>query len=443
VESIRIKNISETDFDGIVHAAGGARIASEGSADYRLGEAVVELKLIQEEGFEKASRQEKLARLFRTQQPNSPVVVLDPKTLDAAKSRRYYNIVEGPIKTLVKKADKQLQTTAQRFTPEPTRVLVIINLGYTALDPDEFQSVCLKCVHNDTNKIDFLVCGGIYFHSDKFDNYLFARFEPIAVNLARPFPSYDPLANAWGSFVEGVATSMIREKVPPEKGRLPVIDLSFDMDGVRYVKPAPGVPSNFYPSGHAPRENTSGIEKCPPVARVLPGLKHHDWEQFRQALANTHSLKNSYPDYLAFLKQVDSEESEAIKPIVPFPITFADFSAHASGALQDCRFSDLCAFATARFDEAIRAIIDRTKDMQHTVVLPLEYLLVTIQQIGSDEVNDLASLYHVRDTPGFQRTETIFENERLFLHYAIVLAASYAVKRHLDWVLYSRKSIRP
>src|SRR6476646_10256274 len=107
MEFIRIKNVSEADFDGVVQTAGGSRITSEGSADYRLNEAVIELKLIQEEGFEKSSRQAKIAALFRAQQPKAPVVVLDPDTLDAAQSRDYYNIVAGPIKTHVKTAARQ------------------------------------------------------------------------------------------------------------------------------------------------------------------------------------------------------------------------------------------------------------------------------------------------------------------------------------------------
>ena len=41
MEFIRIRNITEEDFHGIVQAAGGSRIASEGSADYRLNEALI------------------------------------------------------------------------------------------------------------------------------------------------------------------------------------------------------------------------------------------------------------------------------------------------------------------------------------------------------------------------------------------------------------------
>jgi hypothetical protein len=438
MEYIRIKSISEADFDGIVQASGGSRIASEGSADYRLNEAIMELKLIQEEGFEKAPRQAKLPALFKGQQPNAPVVVLDPDNLDQVQSRDYYNIVAGPIKTQVKKADKQLATTAQRYSPEPTRVLIILNLGYTALTADEFQSICLKCVRNDTTKIDFVICGGIYLHGDKFDYYLLPRFDPIPVNLDRSFPSLHLLLKAWHSFEKRLATSMITEPVPPGDGKLPVVDLAFDLDGVRYIKPAPAVPSNVFPDGRAPRTNSSGLDKCPPVGLVFPALAAQEWASFKRTLPNLATLKTSHADYLAFQEDRDTAESTPLKPFVPVPITFQEFQARSPKPLAYSRFSDLSAFASSRFDTLIRAVMDHIREKQAETVLPLEYLHVVVQEIGKDEVNDLASLYHVHDAPGFERKQPIFENQRIFLNYALAVASSYAVKRRLDFVLFSK-----
>lgn len=438
MDYIRINHTSEADFDGVVQAAGGSRIASDGSADYRLNEAIIELKLIQEEGFEKASRQAKIAALFRAQQPDAPVVVLDPDTLDAALSRDYYNIVSGPMKTHIKKADKQLEATAQRYSPQPTRVLVIINLGYTALAHDEFQSVCLKCVRNDTTKIDFVVCGGIYLHGDKFDYYLLPRFDLLPINLGRPFPSFDLLLNAWNSFEERLATAMITQPVPPGQGKLPVIDLSFELGGVCYVKPAPAVPSNVFPGGRAPRANTSGLGKCPPVALVFPALAAQDWTDFKRALPDAATLKASHADYLAFQQERDAAESTTLKPFIAIPVTFREFQAQSPKPLAQCRFSDLSAFASRQFDAQTRGVADRIREKRPGTVLPLEYLHVIVQEIGNDEVNDLACLYQVCDTLGFQRDQPIFENKRIFLNYALAVAASYAVKRRLDFVVFSK-----
>jgi hypothetical protein len=51
-------------------------------------------------------------------------------------------------------------------------VLVILNTGYTALSIDEFKDICLRCVHKPdyNSRIDWVICGGIYFASDKAEN---------------------------------------------------------------------------------------------------------------------------------------------------------------------------------------------------------------------------------------------------------------------------------
>jgi hypothetical protein len=65
----RIGTVAEKDFDSVIKEAGGVRIEEPSSADYLLNEAVVELKLIEEEGLDKGTRQIKIAKLFRRQQP--------------------------------------------------------------------------------------------------------------------------------------------------------------------------------------------------------------------------------------------------------------------------------------------------------------------------------------------------------------------------------------
>lgn len=180
---IRINRIHEKDFDSIVEEAGGERIKPNGSgskgdnADYILNEAIVELKFAREEGLIKESRRKKVAEIFRKSQLDRPVVVLDSKILSQKELRKYYNLMEQPIQTAVKKAAKQVHDTKLRIGTYSTRVLVIINDGYTAVSMEEFREVVGKTVRNDTSKIDYAVAGGIYYYSDRFDNYFFSRFD--------------------------------------------------------------------------------------------------------------------------------------------------------------------------------------------------------------------------------------------------------------------------
>ena len=115
MEHLRIKKVSESEFDRFVQNAGGVRLTTEGSADYLFPDAVVELKLVMEEGLGKQTRQVKLASLFRELQPNKPVVVVDPELLDETGLRAYHSIVSGPIKSHVRKGAKQLKVTSRRL----------------------------------------------------------------------------------------------------------------------------------------------------------------------------------------------------------------------------------------------------------------------------------------------------------------------------------------
>jgi hypothetical protein len=141
---LKIREVTEADFDTVIADAGGERILDIGNADYVLGDAVLELKLVAEEGFDKISRQRKLAALFRKKQSIAPVVIIDPHQLEANEARAYHNIVAGPIKTHVKKAAAQLQRTVRTHKEGALRVLVIINVGYTALSMDEFRGACVR-----------------------------------------------------------------------------------------------------------------------------------------------------------------------------------------------------------------------------------------------------------------------------------------------------------
>jgi hypothetical protein len=254
---IRINRINETDFDSIIELAGGKRIDLNAScqkgnyADYRLNEAIVELKLIREEGLRKESRQKKVAGIFRKAQLNRPVVVLDAKILSQKELQKYYNLMEQPIQTAIKKAANQVQDSKLRSGDDGTRVLVILNDGYTALNMDEYREVVGRKVRNDTSKIDYAIAGGIYYYSDRFDNYFFSSFDLIPVNIGKPFPSFKVLHSAWNQWVEKYMTSVVLGQKSLDDDRFPVIDLNFEINGIQYVKICPpmGKPSKFWPDG--------------------------------------------------------------------------------------------------------------------------------------------------------------------------------------------------
>jgi hypothetical protein len=440
MDYLRIKKISETEFDTIVETAGGSRIKADGSADYEWKDAVVELKLVLEEGLEKASRQNKLANLFREQQHGRPVIVVDPQLLDEKSLMVYYNIVSGPIKNHVRKAAKQLDVTSQRYHPPPARVLIILNIGYTTLLPDEFKTVCAKCARNDTSKIDWVICGGIYFYSDKFDSCVLAPLEGIPIDVRRSLPFLPALQQAWGKFAEAVVTDLMRVKAAVLESKLPVVDLTFDLDGVRYVKPCPRMPkSGFWPSGTRPRDNSSGIDRSPKVAQPFPALSEENWNRFRRRLGGHSHLRATYAGWLTFQDDQARKLNQKLKPFIKVDVDYEEFSAWNTHSSDDVCFLDICRFATHLFEIRIREVLERLKDKKELRIVLPEYIELIVTEIGLDQANDLTSIYYVSEMSATPRREMILEDERLFFEYGATLAASYAVKRNVDVVVYSKQ----
>ena len=446
MNQLRVAKGSEADFDQVIAAAGGRRCVQDASvqdslnADYELGGAFLELKLIEEEGLEKHCRRSKVAALFRTTQPDHPVVVLDPVLLDVEGEHRYFNIMAGPVQTAVKKADKQLDSTACRATGSETRVLVVINNGYTALTHEEFKRVVLKSVRNDTSKIDTVVVGGVYYYSDQFDSYVLFPLEECPIDISRRFRSFAKLKEQWDVFSERVMTSLIRGDDPNRRlEKMPVVDIAFDIDSVKYVKPAPkiGIPSKFWKQGR-PRSNSTGIEQCPPVARTFPDMDAENWRRFREALPFSAFFLESYADWIRFRKKQLARNDELRRPLVPIAIS-------CQGALEWCQElghslneTQLYAYAAHVFDEAARNLIEHSMDRALSTIIPSRYIWVETHEIGQDRAYDFSIIRLVQESPSGPEIVDLVRPERIFHEHALALAAAYALKHKVDIVMYDR-----
>jgi hypothetical protein len=146
-----------------------------------------------------------------------------------------------------------------------------------------------RCVRQDTTAVDGVIVAGCYFYGDGFDYYLLAPFEYLPINLANPFLSFEQLQKAWFDWSEQFATAMVLGKVQGDLNKGPLVDKQFEHDGVTFILPAPsmGKTSEFYAAGR-PRQNTTGLERCPPVATTFPDLNKQEWTVFRAAQRGRH-----------------------------------------------------------------------------------------------------------------------------------------------------------
>lgn len=95
MEAFHIRRLTEADIRIIVERCGGevahldADRRSKRGSDFVVRGAAIELKLLDEDGFQKLERQTKLAKLFNDEGFRAPVVVLDREKLSSAGQRTY------------------------------------------------------------------------------------------------------------------------------------------------------------------------------------------------------------------------------------------------------------------------------------------------------------------------------------------------------------------
>jgi len=439
---MRIYKLTENDFDEIVLKARGKRLTNDDSredqpnADYLFEDSVVELKFIEEEGLEKKQRRQKIAEIFKERFPNKPVVVLSTANLEDDKKLKYYQLLSTPIKTHIKKAAEQLKQADNNY-PNKTRVAILINTGYGSLYHEEFKEIAIKRATNDTQQIDSLVVGGIYFYSDGFDSYVLCPFDEIPINLNKRFTSFDKLNKEWGAFMNSFMTSVIRNDRDIQPDRLPVLEINFEVDDVKYVKPAPpiGVPSKFWANGR-PRKNSTDIMTCPPVGIIFPKLDKANWKRFRERDTYDTAFRETYTKWLKFSADSTEKNEDVLKPFVNMEVSYDGFCEKYTE--DEICFARLCEHATEVFQDKITKVINSAvSQTEFHLILP-QYILLVVEEIGQDKVNDLSSIYHVKQSLGGEAVTPILENQKLFFEYGLCLASSYAIKYDMGQVIYSR-----
>lgn len=444
MQAFPIRTITETDIDGIVEATGGVRAhpdadrRGEIGADYVLGATVIELKLLDEEGFDKPERQMKLATLFRGTQPNRPVVVLDEELLSASEQQKYRNTIEQPVKSVVTKAKKQLvQTRSEK--PETTgSVLWIFNNGYTALDHDTLEALAANRIRQDTSNIDGVIVSGCYYHSDGYDSFFLWPCSYVPIRVDHPFPEFELLQAKFHDFANRYMTELMLQAAPNgSKGQ--VKDLVFDVDGIRYVRPSPviGSPSEFYARGR-PRTNSAGYHGIPPVAVIVPKLTRPDLEIIAGVVRAQRGALSSWESWQ---RHIESARQAAIltKPLVPIVV---EAEAWLRWCYNEGRIPSLDALnhmARDLFDKKMLMILDTAREHRPGIILPSTYVLAVTQEIGQDQANDVSDIAVVRERlTGDPIIRPMVENLRTYHEHAATLAAAYALSEGIEALLWAK-----
>lgn len=443
MDTFRIHTLSEKQIDAVIEAAGGRRAhpnadrRSKRGADYILEEALIELKGLDDEGLGKPERQGKLAKLFREREFERPVIVIDRERLDEGSQRVYDRVLEGPIKSAVGSARRQLRQSRSEYGGGHTSILFIVNNGYTALNHGALTRMVAHRVRNDTNEIDGVVVAGCYFHGDGFDGHVVWPIDYVPINLIRPFKSYEVLRAAWESFAEQFMTDLVLGRMS-EGMKGPIVDTEFDVDGVTFVKPAPpmGEKSGYYRNGR-PRKNSSGIEQCPPVGLTFPEMTRQGFAEFEKALRGS-LLSHSYE-----IRQ--AERNEAVRlgtklaPFVPVPVECRDWLLWCRSNRQERSERSIGEYANQIFSGCVRALLDSARDVSACGIIPSRFVLAATEEIGQDRANDVSHITDVRELPnGDTQARVLVANARIFHEHAVALASAYAFIEGVDCVIWEK-----
>jgi hypothetical protein len=444
VEPFPIRALTEQDLDRIVEAAGGVRAHPDADqrdregADYLLGSTLIELKMLDDEGFAKPERQARLAELFSAQEPDRPVIVLDPARLSAPEQLKYRRIIEGPVKRAVAKARTQLIQSRTERPEAKGSVLWVVNNGYTSLDHDALEEIVSNRVRQDTAQIDGVIISGCYYHGDGFDSVFLWPCTYVPINAAYAFREFDALQAAFQDFAAEYMKALMQQEVPVG-AKFPVADVTFDLGCVRYVRVAPpmGRPSDFYIHGR-PRANSTGFEKCPPVALIVPDLTRVEHDLVRAAVSDVDGPLHSYEAWLNHIAEA-AAAATPLKPLVAMPVRATEWLKWCRAAELDPSHAALRAYAHDLFTKPMFDLLSRARERKKASVVLSSYVLALTEEIGQDCANDVSHIALVRERPaGGPAIQPIVENLRIFHEHALALAAAYALSRGVGAVQWQK-----
>ncbi|MDD2699440.1 MAG: hypothetical protein PHF17_11630 [Arcobacteraceae bacterium] len=435
MEYLNFSSLTEEDFTEIVLNVGGRRYTDdpkikELNCDYILDDAVIELKIIEEEPIEKKTKQEKLAKLFPSQ---AKTVVLNPKE-DI--QHEYYQILVTSIQNSLKQASKQLQESAKNSNAK-VKIAIIMNNGLTMTSPDEFYKLAIERTKNNTSGIDILIVCGIYYFSDKFDMRAFFEFKDVLIKGEERKEIIEKLRSSWNHKIEQYMINQILD-INIKRIKEPIQDLFFELNGIRYVKPPIqwGKPSEFYGKKGRPREDSSKSNNYPKPAIIFPIFDITSYNYVKSNIIEKEILLNSFDEYTKWAKTEQMSFSNSLQFMVHVLIKQEDLESFkvpfSINQLQKC--------ANLKFENQLKNILDNCIEYSDEVTSQ-NFILVEVHEIGMDKANDIAYISHINTKNNSTQDEQhkwLIYGERMKYEYATLLASTYCLALEAETVYYYR-----
>jgi hypothetical protein len=240
--------LTESFLDRVVLAAGGERLDTDHTspnrpktADYRVGDLVLELKDLQTESLEVRTRQEKLAALFASKLRPDRSVIVDPSILSDSERLVYVDIVGRPVRERLKEASRQVRATLARFaTPKIRGGAILLNTGYGSVSADLLFQIAEEYTARSST-LSVAVCISAWAVTNGFDSVCQFAFNPREGG----HPDVGRLRCAFWGEIEAMMTEWRRAGfAPPANAADPLRPIVFEAAGGVFTVPAPKPPNS-------------------------------------------------------------------------------------------------------------------------------------------------------------------------------------------------------
>lgn len=244
-----VPRLTESWFDRVVQKAGGQRLPVdlEGgrhvpTADYLLGDFVLELKDLQAEALEVTSRQDRLHLLLGSDGSRGETILLDPAGIPEAQRAEYDEIVRAPVLKRTKEASAQVRATiARRRGVQLRGGAIILNSGYGTLGHRALAAAADRAVRK-SQTLKIIISVSAWLETNGFDYVARFAFEPRATDEE----AIGRLRDAFWTEIDRLMTQWARSGFAREEPDVPpAMPVTFERAGCVFLFRQPQPPPSW------------------------------------------------------------------------------------------------------------------------------------------------------------------------------------------------------